>query len=72
MDECSLHRLEQVAFVRHVHDRVVDENGVEEPVQPQRPHIAGDMLASRIEATAQIEHTFRHVGKRQLEMRLQV
>ena len=43
------HAVAQVVLGRHVRDRVVHEHGVERPPEPERPHVAEDVLAVRIQ-----------------------
>ena len=43
----------QVVLGREVHDRVVHEDGVEGPAEPERPHVAEDVLAARVERAAE-------------------
>ena len=42
-------RLAKIVFARHVVDRVMDKDRIEDPAQPQRPHVCLDVLTLRIE-----------------------
>ena len=60
----------EVALGRHVRDRVVDEDGVERPAEPERPHVSEHVLALGVELPAQREHLRREVGERAGEVSL--
>jgi len=46
----------ELVLGRHVRNGVVDEDRVERPPQPQRAHVAEDVLAVGVERPAQGEH----------------
>jgi hypothetical protein len=50
----------------------VDEHRVEGPTEPDRPHVALDVLALRVQAPADLEHAGRAVDEREVEPCLQV
>jgi len=68
----GLDRPPQVALAREVGDRVVGEHHVEHPPEAERPHVADEMLALRVQRPAEGEHLGRQVGQRALEAGLQV
>jgi len=55
-----------------ISDRVVDEDDVEAPPEPQRAHVAEDVVAFRVELAAQRQHLRREVRERAREVMLQV
>ena len=57
---------------RHVAHRIVHEHVIELAIQPQRAHVAGDVLGFRIDRAALRQHAFREIGQRQLELLLEV
>ena len=72
MDPGRLDGGAQVVERRHVVDGVVDEDAVERPVEPNRPHVALDVPALRIELPAHRQHAGRRVDQGHLEVRLEV
>ena len=64
VDERRLDRRAQVGLRRHVGDAVVGEDGVEDAAEPQRPHVAGDVLALGIAGAAERQHRLGDVGER--------
>ena len=62
----------QILLAGQVRDRVVDEDHVEATPEAQRPHVAGHVLALRVERAADLEHRRREVGQRAGESPLQV
>jgi hypothetical protein len=60
------HRTLQVSLRGHVAHRVVDEDRIEDAVQPQLAHVALDVLALRIQARAHGEHGRGDVAERDL------
>lgn len=48
---------------RHVYDCVVHEHTVEQPAEPEAPHVSNDVLALRIETLTHGDHVWRHVGQ---------
>ena len=68
---CPMQRA-QVVLGREVHDGVVHEDGVERAPEPERPHVAEDVLAAGVERAAQREHLRREVGERAREALPQV
>src|ERR687891_732772 len=70
--ECRAHHRAKVVARRHVVDRVVDEDGIEREPQPERAHVALDVLALRVDRSAHRQHLRRHIRQRHLEAALQV
>ena len=68
----SLDRRTEILLRREVRDGVVDEDDVELSAEPQRPHVAFEVLALGVERAAEREHLGRDVGQRAVEARLQV
>ena len=62
----------QIALGRQVHDRVVDEDRIELPVQPHRAHVAVQVLAFRVERPADRKHVRREVDQGHAEVCLEV
>jgi hypothetical protein len=62
----------EIVLGGHVRDRVVHEHRVERPPQPNRTHVALEVLALGVEPAAHVEHLRRAVDKRELERRLHV
>lgn len=62
----------EIGARRHVADRVVHEDAVEGAPEPDRPHVALDVLALRVEAAAHRKHGGREVDERAGQKRLQV
>ena len=48
------------------------EDGIEDASEPQRPHVAGEVLALGIARAAERQHRLCNVGERAGEMRLEV
>src|SRR5688572_24112892 len=46
----------KVVFARQVHDRVVDEDGIEDAPEPHAAHVADEMLALGIDRAADLDH----------------
>ena len=62
----------QVGLARHVDDRVVGEHDVECAREPERPHIACEVLALGVQRPRDLEHLLRDVGERAREAVLEV
>ena len=62
----------QVGLARHVDDRVVGEHDVECAREPERPHVACEVLALGVQRPRDLEHLLRDVGERALEAVLEV
>lgn len=62
----------QGVFRHHVRDRVVDQDGIEGAVEPECSHVAGDVLAARIDLAAELEHLFGEITQGALESLFQV
>ena len=67
--ESGLDGSSQVAERRHVLDGVVNENRVEGPIEPQRAHVAEQMLAVRVQRPAHRQHLRRQIRQRDLRKR---
>ena len=65
-------RRAKVVLRRDVGNRVVHEHGIEGAPEPQRPHVALDVLAFGVQRLAQREHLRREIGQRARELRLEV
>ena len=63
-DGRGLDRRAEVVLRRQVRDRVVDEDDVERAAEPERAHVALEVLALGVERPAQREHLGRDVGER--------
>ena len=72
MDEGRLDRRAQVGLRRHVGDAVMGEDGIKDATEPQRPHVAGDVLALGIAGPAERQHRLGDVGERAGETRLEM
>jgi hypothetical protein len=72
VDGGGLDRGPEVLLRGHVVDGVMGEHRVELPSQPQRAHVALDVLAVGIQLPADLEHRRRHVGQRHGEVALEV
>ena len=70
--ERGLHAGAQVVLGRQVHHRVVDEHGVERPSEPERPHVAEDVLAVGVQLAREGQHLRRDVGQGAREVLLEV
>jgi hypothetical protein len=46
----------EIVLGGHVRDRVVNEHGVERPAEPDRAHVALDVLALGVQPAAHVEH----------------
>ena len=68
----GLHRLAQVVLADHVLDRVVHEDRVERPAQPDGPHVALHVLALRVQLGRDGQHVGGQVDQGELEVRLEV
>jgi hypothetical protein len=68
----GLERRAEVGFDGEVSDGVVNEDQVEAAPQAHGPHVAGDVLALRVEGPAHGQHGGRPVDERQGEVPLQV
>jgi hypothetical protein len=56
MNARSLDGAAHVGFVGHVHDRIVNEHGIELTIEADCPHIALNVLEIRIEGLAHQQH----------------
>lgn len=72
VDERGVDRTVQVFFAGQVHDRIVDEDGVEHAPQAHRAHIALEVLAIGIDRAARRQHPFGHIDQRHREVGLHV
>ena len=54
--EGGAHAGPEVVLGREVHHGVVDEDRVERAAEPERPHVAQNVLAARVERAAEREH----------------
>ena len=66
------HGRAQVVLRRHVDDSVVREHDVEAALEPQRPHVADDVLALRVQGSRQRQHRLGDVRERAGEPALEV
>ncbi len=62
----------QIGFRLHVADRIVNEHGLEFPVQTHGPHVAHKVLDARIQASRMPHHGLREVDSGRLEVGGQV
>jgi hypothetical protein len=70
--EGRLHARPEIVLCRQVHHRVVHEHDVERPAEPERPHVAEDVLAVGVQLAAQRQHLRGEVSEGAGEALLQV
>jgi hypothetical protein len=72
VDEGGFDRLAQIGFGRHIADGIVDEDEVELPPEPRRPHVALDVLALRVQRQADLPHPGRWFNENHHESSLEM
>ena len=72
MGRCGFQGQAKIVLVCHVHDCVMNKDGIKRPPEAQGPHVALNVFALRIQFPAQLEHTWRKIHERHFEMGFQV
>jgi hypothetical protein len=72
VDRRGAHGRGEVVLGEQIVDGVVDEHGIELGADPHRSHVAFQVTAPGVEASAHVEHCRSEVDERHLEMPLEV
>ena len=62
----------KVGFGRHVADRIVNEDRIERPSEPQGPHVTDEMFSIGVDGAAQLEHLGRQIGQSEAQVSAEV